>query len=486
MTSLSRRVARYAAGEAINRSQYFPGFVYRIQSARCFASWRWDQLIHALSVPSRQLFLTILKSARVRGCATIRARYRMLAIAGALVCVKTTPAQVQDTIRIKSTSAPLWGSSVKLSVLKDFGRADGPEEYSFGSLGAFTFDKKGRLYAYDAQDKKLRAYDESGKYLRDIGAFGAGPSEFKSVSSLLIEDDSVVVVRDGSNGRVSSFFPNGKLRGSFSNPTLTRISWRHFRIDHDGFATYKTRRDADVPKGAEGVERERYSQFIRLNAKGVPADSFKVPVSILDDDSKMFTIASWGGGNNFQARSYAAALRSGGFVAGDGNSMRLVLRPTQGAVRVVERSWKAVPLGREERDNWTEIADNIMKRPYVGVGGTGKPRDYQIPAVKPVFNDLFTDEDSRIWVAVYALAHKVELPPPPANSANNPRLTWRQPEVYEIFSDKGDYLGRVELPDKIAFLSARGNRMWARAKGPDDEDIIRVYTMTGSAALNKQ
>jgi hypothetical protein len=29
------------------------------------------------------------------------------------------------------------------------------------------------------------------------------------------------------------------------------------------------------------------------------------------------------------------------------------------------------------------------------------------------------------------------------------------------------------------FLAARGNRLWVKVKGADDEDMIRLYTIAG-------
>jgi len=395
-------------------------------------------------------------------------------------------ATAQDTIRVKSTAAPLWGPNVKLTVAQEIGRADGPDEYSFGSIGAVTFDKRGRLYVYDSQDKKLRAYDASGKFMRTIGRSGAGPGEYEDVTTLKFTDDTVLVIRDAELSRVSFFYPNGKLRGSFNNPGLSKVGFKDFTVDREGLTTFSTRRsDPALAQGARALDRLRYNQLMRVRSNGTLVDSMNIPTALPYDDATMFMIASWGAGNNFVAQSSYAALNSGGFVAGDGDKLRFMIRPAKGSVRIVERAWTPAPLGREERANWLEFAAYMKTRPQ-GVGGSGKPRDFQIPSTKPAFKDIFTDEDSRIWVSVWAPAHKVELPPRPGSStATNPRLVWRQSETYEVFSDKGEYLGRVVMPDGMWAGNSRGNRMWTIGTGPNDEEIIRVYTMSGSAALKQ-
>ena len=390
----------------------------------------------------------------------------------------------QDTVRVKSTAAPLWGPSVKLSVSQEIGQADGPDEYSFGSIGAVTFDKQGRLYVYDSQDKILRAYDASGKFLHTIGRSGAGPGEFEDVNSLKFTDDTVLVVRDASLSRVSFFYPNGKLRGSLTRPGFSKSGYNDFTVDREGLITFSTRRtDPALEQGAHAFDRRRYNQLMRVRPNGAMVDSMKIPAALLYDDATTFIIASWGAGNNFIAQSSFAVLNSGGFVAGNGDAMRFVIRPPKGPIRIVERAWTPVPLGREERANWLEFAAHMATRPQ-GVGGTGKPRNFRISSTKPAYKDIFTDEDSRIWISVWAHAHKVALPPRPGSSkSTNPRLVWRQHETYDVFSDKGEYLGRVVMPDGMWAGNSRGNRMWTIGTGPDDEEVIRVYTMTGSAAL---
>lgn len=395
-----------------------------------------------------------------------------------------TDGVAQDTVRVRSTAAPVWGPKVKLTVFKDIGQADGPDEYSFGSVGAVTFDRTGRMYVYDEQDKILRAYDANARYVRTIGRFGEGPGEFKDATDVTFVDDTVLAIRDASVSRVSLFYPDGKLKLSVTNPGFAKVGFNDFTVDRDGLITYSTwRTDPALEKGARGMDRLRYNQLIRVRQNGNVVDSLKIPTKLPYDDATMFMIASWGAGNNFVAQSHWAVLKSGGFVFGDGNAMRFMIRPSRGPVRIVERNWKPVALGREERANWLEFASYMATLPQ-GVGGTGKPRDFRIPATKPAFKGIFTDEDSRIWISVYAPAHKVVLPPRPAsNTSKSPRLVWRQPETYDVFSDKGEYLGRVEMPDGQTIGNARGNRLWTVTGGPNDELIIRVYTMSGSAAL---
>lgn len=399
-----------------------------------------------------------------------------LFVAFAVAATSVLPAQ--DTVRVRNRSAPQWGANVKLTPALSMGQADGPDEYSFGSLSRIASDRQGRLYLYDSQDKKLRQYDPSGKFLQTIGRAGAGPGEFEEINDLVITEDSIVFIRDGSQARVLFFYPSGKLRGGFTDARFSHVGFPSVTVDNQGLITTHV---FSRKEGVSGSDRLRYKHLVRIRANGTVVDSMKFPDALPFDDSKTFSVA---GNYNFIPASWYAPLRSGGFVAGDGDALRFMIRAPTGPVRVVERAWTPVPVGREERANWVEFADNLLKRPYRSVGGTNKPRDYKIPAVKPAYNGIFTDDDSRIWISMFAPAHKVDLPPRAAG-ATGPRLWWRQNDVYEVFSDRGEYLGRVEMPEKVYLVKAQGNRIWTFTTGSGDEAVMRVYTLSGSVPVKR-
>jgi hypothetical protein len=81
-------------------------------------------------------------------------------------------------------------------------------------------------------------------------------------------------------------------------------------------------------------------------------------------------------------------------------------------------------------------------------------------------------------VSLYARAQKLDLPPRPAGD-KRPLLLWQQRATYDVFTTQGEYLARVELPARSRMLASRGNRLWVLSKGADDEDIIRLYTISG-------
>ena len=104
-----------------------------------------------------------------------------------------------------------------------------------------------------------------------------------------------------------------------------------------------------------------------------------------------------------------------------------------------------MPIGVAERANWQEWAAYFTQQ-------NGGRSSFTIPSVKPAYRNLLTDQDSRIWVSLYAPARKIELPPR-NDGRTSPRLYWQQPATYDVFSDQGEYLARVVLPMRTRFLA---------------------------------
>jgi len=377
----------------------------------------------------------------------------------------------QDTVRIRSTSAPRWGAEVRLTPVWSIGQVDGPDEIAFGRVSELTVDRTGRFYVYDLNDAQVRQYDPNGKFLRKIGRKGKGPGEYEWVFAMDIADDSLLATFDLNSARFTFFAPDGTVRGTVTEPRATNGFDNLFVVDKRGLTYFGVPARAEGGGGAMEGPTARQA-VIMARRDGTKVDSMLLPpMRAPPASSAFYLITPDGGNNNFLPRSHAASLRSGGFVFGNGETYRLIIRPPAGPVRVVERAASAVPVGRDERANWFEWF-------AYRASTSGQPNRYDVPSTKPIFRNLLSDHDSRIWVSLYAPAKKLDLPPRPEGD-RRPLLRWQQPAAYDVFSDQGEYLARVVLPARSRMLAARGNRLWVLAKGADDEDIIRLYTMSG-------
>ena len=371
----------------------------------------------------------------------------------------TSTGFAQDTVRVRSTASPRWGADVPLTPVWTIGQIDGPDELAFGMVSAFTVDRTGRFYVYDGKDAQIRQYDANARYVRNIGRKGKGPGEYEWVYGMDIVEDSLLAIHDLSTARVSFFAPDGTLRGSWQEPRATFGFENTFVVDRRGLLYLAVPRRA--ARGEAPIDESQMTarpSLLLMRRDGTQADSLVLPPHRTLAPREVFYLSTADGGNyNFVATSHHASLRSGGYVFGNGDASRFLIRPTAGPVRIVERAWPRVPVGSAERANWEEYAAHFTQLN----GGRGS---YTIPSVKPAFRGIVTDHDSRIWVSLYAPARKIDLPPR-NDGRTSPRLYWQQPATYEVFSDQGEYLARVVLPMRARFLAARGNRLWGAGQG---------------------
>ena len=95
---------------------------------------------------------------------------------------------------------------------------------------------EGRFYINDNQTKKLKVFDESGKYLFDIGKQGRGPGEYVSIRTFFINStDRKICIIDPSSSAIHEFSLEGvflqtKRFGSFGIGSATKAKYANGRI----------------------------------------------------------------------------------------------------------------------------------------------------------------------------------------------------------------------------------------------------------------
>jgi hypothetical protein len=106
---------------------------------------------------------------------------------------------------------------VRLIEAFTIGQLDGPPEYTLGAVWQGAADATGGFYVFDSQATQIRQYDAQGRFLRAVGRSGDGPGEYREGAALTVAQDSLLVVCDPSNRRMTSFGPDGGVRGFTSD-----------------------------------------------------------------------------------------------------------------------------------------------------------------------------------------------------------------------------------------------------------------------------
>lgn len=347
------------------------------------------------------------------------------------------------------------------------GQADGAPEYAFGSLGPMAIGPTGAFFLFDFSDTQLRRYDSAGRFLGLVGRAGAGPGEYRQVLGLAMHGDSLLLVFDPGNGRITVFDSAGTYRRSIPFNRGTFYGEKAFAVDQGGLIYVRASLNTGPREGSAAP-----TQFVRLRLDGTFVDSIPLPVE--GAEGWPFVLLTADGARwSFPTRTVYNILPMGGLVTANTSSYRITVAPTGSSPRIIERPHTPLPLTGPERAEWQAWADYFASRP-------GATHVSTIPRVKPAIRDLFVDRAGHLWVNVYTTAVKRAIPPRKAGDVR-PLLTLREVNVYDLFTLQGDYLGRVTLPPQSLLLGVHEARIWVRTEAEGGEYILTRYRIPSLA-----
>jgi hypothetical protein len=371
--------------------------------------------------------------------------------------------QTSDTLVVRANNPPVWGEGVELTEELRIGAVEGDEVYTFGAISGAAIGPDESVYIGDGQIPAIRQYGKDGTWIRDIGRQGQGPGEYNLISGLKMLGDGHLSLLDQRNGRVTHY-RNGEYSTSFLS-----LSGLHsadlFAVDTSGASYVKTvvMDYQNPPQVGEPWELG----WIHFDQTGEVLDTAQVPLP--NDVGGGFVLAGRGGYYRPFTVMTLSAMSPHGYLVVCRNDVYALHRPLpDGRILRIERDAQPVLVGPEERAQWNASLEWFRGRSRE----SGTRSDFgSIPNVKPYVRHLFVDDDGRIWVAVYAEArYKPYTEAQKAERGDRPSLEWNQPLVWEVFDPRGQFLGRVTLPDKTSLVAARGNTLWGVQSGEYNED----------------
>jgi hypothetical protein len=208
------------------------------------------------------------------------------------------------------------------------------------------------------------------------------------------------------------------------------------------------------------------TQYLRFRPTGQLVDSIAIPEDTLPTGGFVIMGPDGPRPSFFRALEYAPDFR-GGVVWARTDAYEYNYDRADGRATKVRRSFTPVRMHPDERRQWEA---------YLRYTDEQLPNSDLITRLspeKPPLRDLFTDQDGRVWVDVYAEAQNVPSASPAASA--RPRITWRERSTFDVFSPSDRYFGRVTLPLGSRVMAVRGERVWVTTTGPDGEQVIVVY-----------
>lgn len=369
----------------------------------------------------------------------------------------------QDTVVVHADGPPAWGPDVHLVAEFALGALDGPPEYAFGEIDNVAVEKSGGFYLYDGQDVQIRHYDRNGRFTALVGRKGSGPGEYRGVTGIDIVRDSLLLVCDAVNSRMTVFGPDGEMQ---SEAPVERGSLGGLSPDCTVGRNGLIYRDAARIR----VPMPNALQYLRFRLDGTLVDSLFVGRI---GSNTWVLLTSDGARHAFPAESLGAPWTGGGVLRGWSMEYRIAIVTPDGHVTLIERKMPRVALSGPERAEWVAW-DKYIHETHPSELPTPIPRE------KPYFRGLMSDHLGRIWVHLYSTAEKRKMAPRPPGDPR-PLLTWKERNTYDVFSPEGRYLGRVELPAETMLLAVRDDRVFLRMQGAQGEERIGVFGIRASA-----
>jgi len=343
---------------------------------------------------------------------------------------------IGDTTIVRTLSGSVWGAEATLVPEVSIGELDGPDEYLFGRIGSLAVDSDRNVYVFDAQALHVRVFDADGTYITTVGREGEGPGEFSRAEAIAVLGDDRLLVRDPGNMRVQVFEPasGGTEEWVYNSgntyragaPLYTDVRSRTFLLTSD-----QSSDDIVIVLGPDGTHLDTLPE--------PTTDYTPVEVRAETENSSVSSPVP------FTPRFFWAVHSSGHFLTGLSADYRIDLARDDGVLRI-ERAYDPVPVSDAERAYRRESLVRMVRFSVPDWTWDG-PR---IPDHKPVFTELLTGRDGRIWVRLSTEGRRIENENhDPENPFSEP-VTWRESTRYDVFEPDGTYLGPVVPPDEFA------------------------------------
>ncbi len=422
-----------------------------------------------------------------RGAPLIALLFAALPIAcggeDALPDIATVRETLGDTTIVRTLAGPDAGLRTLIEEVA-IGELEGADEYTFGSIEELVPLADERVLVWDGQATALRIYGADGRHARTIGRAGKGPGEIESANGIAVLADGRIGVWDGQNARLTVFTADGEYAEE------VRIPGGFFSLGSVSAAdsnAFWLRMPLGAMDAASFMDRKDGVRTVRLAGEGGASpgaieDSILAPVQ--RDRSQLLQATSPDGrGRTATGIPFSATPLwtpgAGYLVSSPGGEYRIDVHRAGAPLRIV-RELPLIPVTDGERSGQQAGITWTMQRTDPAWSWNAS-----IPATKPPIRALQVDGAGRIWAQVSQSGEEF-TPDPPASTNPNPapKLTWREPVVFDVFAPDGEFLGRIPFPrgTRSGLIRATtGSRIWAVL--PDSFGVDRVVRWRVEPAL---
>ena len=350
------------------------------------------------------------------------------------------------------------------------GSLDGPDEYVFSHINSVAVGESGSIYVADIDLVSIRELSAEGRFLREIGRPGEGPGEILSIAGISVLPDGRLATWDRRNRRITIYGADGEydetVRVAAVTPPYPFVE-RAFLTDSAG--NYYLRVFAGQaspgpdPRGGAAIRHG----YARISPDGTILDTLVAPGALGAAPSGESIMISTRAGDlsPFPEQMLDALSPLGYLVAGHNTTYAFYILDPANPTEVVRQGYQPVEVAAAERAEWEARVAFSERRS--GMSFTDVPRR------KPAYRDLWVDSDGRIWVHPYTRAVKQDEPiPEPYIRGPEPRITWAEPSLRDVFSSDGQFLRCIRVPEYSRVAASRGSLVWGIVRGTFDEEYV--------------
>lgn len=379
--------------------------------------------------------------------------------------VETLP---NGAVRVTNPPQGLWVNGSGWRLVSEFvlGEVEGDGAEVFAAISGIEVDPDGRIYVLDRQANELRIFGPEGSHIRSVGRSGAGPGEYANANGLTWVSPDTLLIVDQRGNRYTLLTRDGSYVRSVPRQ-LGFFGW----VFSGGYQDGRIYEISSVGQGEVWhpvllgtlIQRSGPSA-VAARGTAVNADE---PVFVATGDTTMlpepnaplyesFSVNTDRGGMvmgvPFTARPVYYLDGLGSIWHGHGSEFRIYRSTFEGdTLSEIVLEGVPSPVTPVEVAEW-EASSGVERFRAMG----GKLDLGRIPKAKPYFDDIFTDSDGNVWLAV---------PAAPAET------------VFDVLDPDGRYLGRLEIDgvtrEPFLHAVARGGRLYM--VGKDELDVQRVY-----------
>jgi len=345
-----------------------------------------------------------------------------------------------------------------------------PSDIFFQNPRGIAVDAAGRVYVADSDANHLKVFGPDGKFLRTIGRKGQGPGEFLGPEFVEVGGGRIYIWESMSR-RISILDAEGKFIASIPfYPGVFGILIRMRALPDGRLVAYYERGFAPGSQIGVPDTQDRVVELLSAEAK---------PLRTLYEKKVRASRLALNKETNSYVRvpfpyhpGVAMEVTPAGIIAVGGNDNYgfELLGPDKGRLASVVRSFAALKLSEKDKQahfgrfRMTVFKDNIKtilpKPPPVIVKFT------EFPDTLPPYRDFVADGEGNLWVHIYVES--------------------RAANVFDVFSQKGEFLGRITVdgaPIDESFASSAsvrfaGRSLWEIERDKEGYPSLVKYRLT--------